>query len=411
MARVKTIGYFAIMLFFYITLMIMLYLALNPETLFDWAYWILLAVPLFPISYIMLHFCLSLFFFKNRDYYLKKAEIRNDIRVAIILGIYNDFIEDAFLKTIESLRKTTKLKIDFYIVSDSTDEREIERELNFSKKHNAIYFHRSERIGQRPGAINSWADKYLDNYDYFMVLDKDSIFESEEMLENMVWSLQHPENNDIAVIQSSILNANHSTIYACAMGDIMRTFRVFSPKNDMFMLGRSLYWGHNGLIRKKAFYDAGGFSELHLCDDMVFTIKLDNKGWKVAYCTDIISYEYVPSDFVAFRERTNRWARANLGTIRYIIRNIFNTSFTTTFLVMLPVLFYVNILFLMGIIMGGIFIPKLSELGMLTIDQTYLFSFTAGLILYCYVLFLVFLARFFVMPEKESFRRMLKSST
>ena len=409
--RIKT--YFIILMLSYLILLVLLHMSLKPISFLDWVYYFLLAAPLFPVSYLFLHLVLSLFLFNDKDYKLKKVTtLKNEVKVAIISGIYNDFIEETLLETVNTIRKDAnhKITVDFYICSDSDNGQNINDEKRFAKENGIIYIQRTNRKGQRPGAINEWARKYLKNYDYFMVLDKDSLIKDTDTLDKMVRALEHPENSNVAILQSSMLNANVSTKYSCAMGDIIYSFRVFSPKNDIFMLGKLLYWGHNGLIRKTAYEDVGEFSEVYLCDDLLYTMLLDQKGWRVAYCTDIVSYEFVPSDFISLRERNNRWARANLGTIKFIVKHLRDTSAPILFQVILPVLGYYNTIFLMMILLAGLFVPSLIGMGLLSIDQQHFNIISAGLVLYVFVLFIVFFARFFVLHGWKEAMRILKSS-
>ncbi len=371
---------------------VMLYYATSPSLIADYIFLAILAFPLFLISYLTYHVIFSLIF-RNVESKLRKKSIRRKIRIAIVLGIFNDLHQPAFTKTIETLRQNREVGIDFYLVSDS--DRQIDREIEekFADRMGISYLHRKLRTGQRPGAINDWAREYLSKYDYFMVLDKDSVIDDPKEITLMAEAFEHPENRDVAVIQSSLLNANHSTRYAHYIGELMQPSKNFTIKNDMLVFGKALYWGHNGLIRKEAYLDVGGFSQKHLCDDVIFTMKLDSRNWRVAYCTDIVSYEFLPGDFVSFRERGNRWVRANLGTVRYLLGHISKISPSALFYALLPIITYINIIFLMMILIIGLMVPVLSGLGIMSIGQSYFQNIGIGLVLYVIILMLVFFGR------------------
>lgn len=412
--RTHVAAYFICLFGIYLLLLFILYRAIMPTSSLDWIYWFILAVPLVPIAYISFHFILTVLFFRNIDYKLEKVpKLDRKIRVALILGVFNDFIEEPFIKTLDAGRvgQPENLKIDFFIASDSTDKDRITQEKEFANKYNVHYLHRDNRHGQRPGAINDWAKEYLKDYNYFMILDKDSVIVFNTTISRMVRAMEHPDNNTVAIIQSSMINASTQTRFSNDMGILLHSFRVFSPKNDMIMLGKSTYWGHNALIRREAYSDVGGFSEDHLCDDMIFTMALDKKGWRVCYCTDLITYEYFPPDFLSLRERTNRWARANFGTVRFVIEHFRGTSLPILFFLIMPTLGYILSVFLFIILVSGLVIPSLVGIGILNMNEGLLGSVAPGLFIYLLSCSMIIASRFLTIVSPKEILPVLKCSS
>ena len=74
---------------------------------------------------------------------------------------------------------------------------------------------------------------------------------------------------------------------------------------------KRIYWGHNALVRSKAFLEVGGQDENHLNEDISFTMRMRTAGWKVAYLTDVQSYEEQPGDLPSEIERLSRWMRGS----------------------------------------------------------------------------------------------------
>jgi membrane glycosyltransferase len=386
--------------------------AIMPVTAADWLYWLVLAFPLLLVSYLFTNI-LILSAIRMKDYTLEKtATIGRPTNVAVVLGVFNDFLPTTFEETIDAVRseKEQNLHVDFYLASDSTLHGQIAAEEEFCVRRNVTFIHRQHRSGQRPGAINEWAKKYLSAYEYFMVLDKDSILRSPTPIGLMVRALMHPHNQDVAVFQSSIINANTSTLFSTVLGNLLIAFRIFVPRNEMFMLGKGSYWGHNGLIRREAFLDVGGFCEEHLCDDIIFTMKLDHAGWRVCYCTDAVSFEYFPSDFVSMRDRNCRWARANLGTVGYIAQNIRKTSAPVLLHALMPILCYVNVVFMFLILISGLFIPAFVTLNLLGISQSPFAFLTAGALLYLFIIALYLTARIAALGSSEGLLAIMVSN-
>lgn len=116
---------------------------------------------------------------------------------------------------------------------------------------------------------------------------------------------------------------------------------------------QNTYWGSGGLIRTEAVADAGGYDERLICEDFVFTVKLDRAGWRVL-AVDDLSYEGFPPDLHALRVRTIRWVRANRQMLPLLTNQ--GISIGTRVNILTPVMFYaVTPILLLLVVLAALF--------------------------------------------------------
>src|SRR6202000_1115980 len=86
------------------------------------------------------------------------------------------------------------------------------------------------------------------------------------------------------------------------------------------------YWGHNAMIRVRAFAEAAGLPELSgpkpfgghiMSHDVVEAALLRRRGWGVHLCPSLPgSYEKRPPNLIDFTARDRRWCQGNLQHVR-----------------------------------------------------------------------------------------------
>ncbi|MFO1144571.1 MAG: glucans biosynthesis glucosyltransferase MdoH, partial [Amaricoccus sp.] len=88
------------------------------------------------------------------------------------------------------------------------------------------------------------------------------------------------------------------------------------------------YWGHNAIMRTKAFAECGGLPELPgkppfggliLSHDFVEAAFVRRGGWAVRMADDIPgSYEHAPPNLIELASRDRRWCQGNLQHVRLL---------------------------------------------------------------------------------------------
>ncbi len=188
------------------------------------------------------------------------------------------------------------------------------------------YRRRSVNTGRKPGNITDWLDTNGADYDYMLVLDSDSRM-SADRIRRMI---HHMETRPgIGLLQAGIALVPAETRF----GRLQRiTGRLVGPA---FVRGfaawtRSTgnYWGHNALIRTRAFQEAARLPELRgraplggsiLSHDIVEAAWIRRAGWAVVVdASPGGSAEDGPQTLEAFHRRDRRWCQGNLQHLRIV---------------------------------------------------------------------------------------------
>jgi membrane glycosyltransferase len=223
---------------------------------------------------------------------------------------------------------------DIFILSDTTEpEIWLEEEAGFWElrrrtqgETHIFYRHRSKNIRRKAGNIADFCRRWGTRYDHMVVLDADSLMTGQAVVQLVAAMEAH---GDAGLIQTLPLVINRNTLFARAhqfaarlYGPILATGLAYWHRGD------SNYWGHNAIIRTKAFIDHAGLPDLPgqppfgghiLSHDFVEAALIRRAGCKVYLVPEITgSYEESPPSLIDFAERDRRWCQGNLQHSRVI---------------------------------------------------------------------------------------------
>ena len=254
-------------------------------------------------------------------------------RTAVIMPVYNEDTQRViagFEATLRSLEQTGEIAhFDFFLLSDTTNlsiaqaERDAwqllqERLKDLGKQ--AFYRRREKNTSRKVGNIAEFCQRWGANYENMIVLDADSIMAGDCMLK-MVRAMQ--ANPRTGLIQTIPLPVRQTTFF----GRFVQFAAVlYSP---MLATGLAFwqsdaanYWGHNAIIRMRAFIDHCGLPTLPgkapfggdiLSHDFVEAAMLRRAGWDVFLLADLEgSYEEVPCNIIDYATRDRRWVQGNI---------------------------------------------------------------------------------------------------
>lgn len=255
-------------------------------------------------------------------------------RHAIIMPVYNEEtqrIMAGFEATVLAMLPThSAAKFDFYMLSDTQDQTLLAAELRSWEsllkrlpddvKKRCFYRNRKKNVGRKVGNIKDFCQRWGYQYETMLVLDADSIMTGEKMLE---LAQRMEANPKTGLIQTIPMPARQSTFFGRF---VQFAAQVYSP---MLATGLSFwqgdcanYWGHNAVIRTKAFIETCGLPALKgkhpfggeiLSHDFVEAALLRRAGWQVFLLTDSAgSYEEVPSNIIDYATRDRRWVQGNM---------------------------------------------------------------------------------------------------
>jgi membrane glycosyltransferase len=182
------------------------------------------------------------------------------------------------------------------------------------------YRRRVENKGRKSGNIRDWVERFGAAYDAFVVLDGDSIL-SAAALVRLACALE--ADPQVGLIQTAPRLTGGVTLLQRLM---QFAANVYGPSIAAGLAvwhgGCANYWGHNAIIRTRAFAAAAGLPELPgpppfgghiLSHDFVEAVLLQRAGWGVHMAPSLEgSFEGSPPRLFDLIVRDRRWAQGNL---------------------------------------------------------------------------------------------------
>jgi membrane glycosyltransferase len=251
-------------------------------------------------------------------------------RTALLMPTYNEDPRRllAGLQAIyESVAATGQLdRFDFFVLSDTrradiaAAEEQVFAELRDrvpDGQARLFYRRRGDNTGRKAGNIADWVRRFGGAYPQMLILDADSLMTGDSIVAGM----EH--NADVGLIQTLPSVIGGRTLFAR-----MQQFggRVYGPviaRGVAWWHGaESNYWGHNAIIRTRAFADHAGLPALPgrkpfgghvLSHDFVEAALMRRGGW-AAHMVPYLggSYEEGPPTLTDLLVRDRRWCQGNL---------------------------------------------------------------------------------------------------
>jgi membrane glycosyltransferase len=259
-------------------------------------------------------------------------------RTAIVMPVYNEDPERV-LKGLESTWRSVMAtdaaaRFDCYLLSDSTDDATAAAEWHGWQALRAHvpggerihYRRRADNIGRKPGNLAEFCRRWGGHYDHMVVLDADSVMTG-EAITALVRAMQ--ANPAAGLIQTVPLPSRQVTFFGRFTQFAARLLSPMLAHGFSFWQTDSAnYWGHNAIVRVRAFTETCGLPTLKgkppmggeiLSHDFVEAALLRRGGWHVYLLPEIDgSYEEVPSNILDFANRDRRWAQGNLQHLRLL---------------------------------------------------------------------------------------------
>lgn len=268
----------------------------------------------------------------------KARDITLSSRTVIVIPVYNEDPSRVFagLKaTWRSLSETGKLEyFDFFVLSDTRDpDIWIAEELLWAETCEDLdavgrifYRRRENNVERKSGNLKDFCEKWGGAYDFMLVFDADSVMAGEAI----VRLAKHMEMTpDAGIIHSPPSPFGRETLFARILQFISRVHGPAMARGLAFwQLGSGNYWGHNAIIRTKAFLECCGLPVLSgkpplggpiLSHDFVEAALMRRGGWTVWMAPDIEgSWEELPPNVIDYAIRDRRWCQGNLQHARIL---------------------------------------------------------------------------------------------
>ena len=253
-------------------------------------------------------------------------------RTALLMPTYNEDprrMMAGLQAIIESVAATGQLeRFDFFVLSDTTreaigkaEEQEFARLVAATGTTGRLFYRRrANNAGRKAGNIADWVRRFGGAYPQMLILDADSLMTGEVIVRLVSAMEKHP---GVGLIQSLPAVVGGRTAFAR-----MQQFggRVYGPVMAYGVAwwhgAESNYWGHNAVIRTRAFAEQAGLPELPgrkpfgghvLSHDFVEAALMRRGGW-AAHMVPYLhgSYEEGPPTLTDLLIRDRRWCQGNL---------------------------------------------------------------------------------------------------
>jgi hypothetical protein len=113
-------------------------------------------------------------------------------------------------------------------------------------------------------------------------------------------------------------NAKGNSICTAAAAQQNLFFGPISRGKDG--IGAMMCCGTNVVFRRAALDQVGGFPETSLTEDFLLSVRLQERGWKTAYVSEVVASGLGPEDMASYVSQQQRWARGCLSAIPAVLR-------------------------------------------------------------------------------------------
>jgi membrane glycosyltransferase len=215
-----------------------------------------------------------------------------------------------------------------FVLSDTTEPKIAEQEEQairaLQEKFRdrlAIYYRRRDRNeGRKAGNIADFVQRWGGANDFMIVLDADSYMSAAAMIRLALAMQEHPE---AGLIQTAPQLFNGKTLFARLQEFATAVYGPVLSRGLALWYGtEGNYWGHNGIIRIRAFAASCGLPNLSgrkpfggeiMSHDFVEAALLRRAGFAIHMWPHIEgSYEETPPTLTDHIARDRRWAQGNL---------------------------------------------------------------------------------------------------
>jgi membrane glycosyltransferase len=260
-----------------------------------------------------------------------------NVKTAIIMPIYNEAPARVFaaMQAIYEDVESTGLgdAFDYFFLSDTTncdiwiaEERALLAMRERSPAARLFYRRRRKNVSRKAGNVADFVTRWGAAYPQMVVLDADSLMTADAIVRLAAAMETDP---DAGIIQSLPLIVNRNTLFARLQQFAARVAGPVIAAGLTLWMGRDgNYWGHNAIIRTRAFADHCGMPDLAgrppfgghiLSHDFVEAALMRRAGWAVYMLPTLGgSFEESPPSLIDLATRDRRWCQGNLQHIRIL---------------------------------------------------------------------------------------------
>ena len=216
---------------------------------------------------------------------------------------------------------------DVFVLSDTTDpDIFIAEEAAYLQLRerlgaaNVFYRHRPNNEARKAGNIAEWVRRFGGGYEQMVVLDADSLMTGDTLV-RLVAAMER--NPGAGLVQTFPVMVNAATPFARVQQFAGRLYGPLVAHGLAWWHGGDgNYWGHNAVLRTRAFAQCAGLPTLRgprpigghiLSHDFVEAALMRRAGWAIHMVPALGgSYEESPPSLTEYAARDRRWCQGNL---------------------------------------------------------------------------------------------------
>jgi len=263
---------------------------------------------------------------------------RPQTRTAILLPTYNEDPARVFATAVATAEALADADVhqayDLFVLSDTTDpdvwlaEEAAFLAVRVPRRPRArIYYRRRpDNMERKAGNIADWVRRFGGAYPSFVIFDADSVMTPRTLVRMTLALERRPE---LGLLQTVPLLVGRTSLFARLQQYAARVYGpVMATGLAVFSRDAGNYWGHNAIIRTRAFAESAGLPNLPgrapfggpvMSHDFVEAALMRRAGWAVEIDPGLSgSYEESPPSLIDLAERDRRWCQGNLQHARLV---------------------------------------------------------------------------------------------
>lgn len=260
-----------------------------------------------------------------KEHLLEEKSFGTFPKTAIIYVVRNEDATVLFNNLKSTFENNYKENVDLWLLSNS-DFQEVKKEENrvigdlqriFGKERLGYFSTLCNFLRRKHVCVHEWLHAH-EEYKYMMVCDADSVIPS-GALEKLVRKGEHPDNSGVVLFQSQINVANKTTYFSGFLGSGQDFCQRIYARANQIVFARGVSYGSGCLIRCKDFREIK-VPDWVLSHDIWDTIYLEERGRRVVFCSDVVTYGGFPNNYIDYVKRSERWIKGTLESFQTIIR-------------------------------------------------------------------------------------------
>nr|WP_198034543.1 glucans biosynthesis glucosyltransferase MdoH [Halomonas sp. 1513] len=262
-------------------------------------------------------------------------------RTALVMPIYNEDparalggLEATCQDLLASTDQDLHDRVEAFVLSDTRDDAIAADE----RRHVAAlrqrlagrlavhYRRRADNAGRKAGNLAEFCRRWGRRYDYLVVLDADSLMGGRSLLQMISTMQREPE---LGLLQTVPIPVRQATLFGRFTQFAAALYSPMLAAGQAFWQGDCAnYWGHNAILRTRAFMAHCGLPALSgrpplggdiMSHDFVEAALLRRGGWRVRLDASITaSFEELPGNLLDYARRDRRWTQGNLQHLRLL---------------------------------------------------------------------------------------------